>query len=157
MGKVLKRIILILAVIGALIGGVIWVASARFEASLTINKVVGDALGLANEPRTAVGVACLERKLITGQGNESLGLSPAETYNGNFTRAVRVRVEDDAHATVTVLMKEVKPYNYFDPGVREGDTFIFAGTCSSSGISWSVSGTVSKSHRRKAGKKMTSK
>ncbi len=139
-----------LAVIVLLVVIVAFIFYARFEANLAVGKVVGEAFSLASRPREAVGVACANRTLAGGLENESLGLAHPEEYFGHYVAMVRVKVEDNAHAAVTVVLKEVEPYNFLTPGVSEGETLEFKANCASNGITWTLSGTAPDPMRQRA-------
>ena len=106
--------------------------------------------GDENEPaeqayRTALAIACRENELVPGLGHEDLGLNEATRYNGTYTRSVHATVPEAGIGLATITFKQLLtsgagwPIRTPKTAVREGDTFVYVGTCGPGGIEWAVS------------------
>ena len=81
-GLTIIELMIIVTIVGILAS----VAIPKYQ-DYKVTEKVRDAVNLANPALTALAVACSTGKLY-GANNESLGLSPAETYSGDSTRSI---------------------------------------------------------------------
>ena len=114
-------------------------------ADYSVRAKLQEGVNLANPARTALAIACRENELVPGLGHEDLGLNEATRYNGTYTRSVHATVPEAGIGLATITFKQLLtsgagwPIRTPKTAVREGDTFVYVGTCGPGGIEWAVS------------------
>ena len=94
-----------LMIIVTVVGILATVAIPKYQ-DYKVTEKVRDAVNLANPALTALAVACSTGKLY-GANNESLGLSPAETYSGDSTRSIAAAGVSPTEGVVTITLKSI--------------------------------------------------
>ena len=100
-----------------------------------VTEKVRDAVNLANPALTALAVACSTGKLY-GANNESLGLSPAETYSGDSTRSIAAAGVSPTEGVVTITLKSIAGR------IDDGQRIVYTRFCDVGPMTWTVSGDV---------------
>ena len=129
-GLTIIELMIIVAIIGIL-------ASVAIPAwqDYTVREKVREAVDLAHPARTALGIACSKGDL-TGAANQSLGLSPAHAYSGNYTRSVAAAGLGPNEGIVTVTLREIGAV------IDDGQQIVYTGACGTDGMRWTVGGDV---------------
>ncbi len=138
-GFTLIELMIVVAIIGILAA----VAIPAYQ-DYTVKAKVSDAAGIAGAARTALGLACSEASLSAGTDNTSLNLPAATSITSTNVNSVLVDGTSATSATITIQM------NAIGGAVTANQTIVYTGTCSSSGMTWAVTGTVPDKYKPKA-------
>ena len=105
----------------------------------TARARVAEGPSLAAPALTALGVACSDGTLATRAANlinADVGL-PNIIAAGNVTGVLVAGDANGTQGTVTIT------YNGLIPGVNNGETIVYTGTCAAgSGMTWGIGGTI---------------
>lgn len=132
-GFTLIELMIVVAIIGILAA----VALPAYQ-DYTVRAKVQEAVSLSSPARTAIGMACSEQSLLAAGNadlNTSLGLPTSTAISGTYTKSVLVANSDASNATVTIAM------NPIGSAITDGQTIIYNGACSASGLRWSIATT----------------
>ena len=130
-----------LMIIVAILGIIASVAIPAIQDHMVRIKVQ-EAANLANPVRTALGIACSEGSLA-GKDNESLGLSPAPAYAGDYTRSIAAEGRSATEGLVTITFTSIGGV------IDDGRQIVYTGTCGAGGMRWTMSGDVPPKYRPK--------
>ena len=141
-GAVQKGLTIIeLMIIVAIIGIIVSVAVPAYQ-DYMVREKVREAVSLADPARAALGIACSQGKL-SGAGNESLGLSPANAWPGDFTRSVAAEGRSASEGLVTITLTSIGGV------IEDGRRIVYTGTCEAGGMRWTMAGDVLPKYRPK--------
>ena len=127
-GLTIIELMIVVAIIGILAS----VAIPAYQ-DHTVREKVREAVNLANPARTALGIACSKGNL-SGVDNESLGLSPANTYSGDYTRSIAAVGLSSTEGIVTVTLNSIGGV------IDDGHQIVYTGACGADGMRWTVGG-----------------
>lgn len=124
------------------------------EHGATARAQVQEGTNLSNPAQTALGIACAEGTLRDGMTNLDLGLPQPRVYgaDSDVVDSLTVNV-DAASANITIIFKQLNLQGH-SPGesLEAGHSVIYSGTCTASGITWRVSGTMPEKYLPKGPK-----
>ena len=129
-GLTIIELMIVIAIIGILAS----VAIPAYQ-DYTVREKVREAVSLSNPVRTALGIACSEGSLA-GMDNESLGLSPASTYSGDYTRNVDAAGVSSTQGVVTIALSGI------GGAIDDGQQIVYTGACDAGAMSWTITGDV---------------
>jgi type IV pilus assembly protein PilA len=129
-GFTLIELMIVVAIIGILAA----IAIPAYQ-DYTVRAKVQEGVSLSAAARTALGIACSEASLESGMGNASLGLPTNTDYatNSNYVKSVTAAATSSTAASVAI--------EYSAPPQMKDKTVTYNGTCDSTGMKWSVSGS----------------
>ncbi len=141
-GAVQKGLTIIeLMIIVAVIGIIVSVAVPAYQ-DYMVREEVQEAVSLADPARAALGIACSQGKL-SGADNESLGLSPANAWSGDFTRSVAAEGRSASEGLVTITLASIGGV------IEDGQRIVYTGACEAGSMRWTMAGDVLPKYRPK--------
>ncbi len=135
-GFTLIEIMIVVAIIGILAA----VGLPAYQ-DYTARARISEGPSLASPAFTALGIACSDGTLTDRAANlshDDLGLPVATTITGRGVASVTAAGLSQNTARITIA------YNNTIPGVNNGDTIVYNGTCAAgAGMTWQVDQTTS--------------
>lgn len=128
-------------IIVAIIGIIVSVAIPAFQ-DYRVREKVREAVALADPARSALGIACSQGNL-SGADNESLGLSPANAWSGDYTRSIAARGRSAGEGIVTITLTSIGGV------IEDGQRIVYTGSCEAGGMRWTMTGDVLPKYRPK--------
>ena len=134
-GAVQKGLTIIeLMIIVAIVGIIVSVAIPAYQ-DYMVREKVREAVNLADPARSALGIACSQGNL-SGVDNESLGLSPADAYSGDYTRSVAAAGRSASEGIVTITFTSIGGV------IEDGQRIVYTGVCEAGVMRWTMAGDV---------------
>ncbi|MEL0083705.1 MAG: pilin [Gammaproteobacteria bacterium] len=138
-GFTLIELMIVVAIIGILAA----VAIPAYQ-DYTVKAKVSEGTSVSAPARTALGLACSDASLDSTITNIDLDLPTPASITGTYVSAVTAAGVSTTTATVTIN------YHAIGGAVQANQTVVYEGTCSPSGLVWSVTGSVAPKYRPKA-------
>ena len=128
-GFTLIELMIVVAIIGILAA----VAIPAYQ-DYTTKAKIQEGVSMSAPIRTAIGIACSEGSLAGATATTTLGLSAMSAYTGTYVRSMALDTSVGTAPKLTIA------YNAIGSAVPAGGTVIYLGTCSSTGLKWTITG-----------------